>query len=175
MTSSRKKVIVRSLTGELTAGYLSPRAFVQRAGNPAVPVLGLLDLEGRSLPQPLSSVKLVSFVRDFNREDAANPERLTRRAFLSRPHVEGLWLRLTFSGGEQLEGVARQDLTIIDDLLEDAGIFLIPPDERANTHRIYVPRTAITALEVLAVINAPKRKTLPGHKPASGQPTLFPS
>lgn len=176
MSPSRKKAIVRLLAGDFLPGYLAPSRFLCKSTPEGTASLNLdlLDLDGRTIALPLAEVKLVCFVRDFNRDDRQNPERLTRRTFLSRPRAEGLWLRLTFAAGDVLEGVARQDLTLMDSLLEDRGLFLVPPDERANTHRIYVPRSAINALEVLGVINAPGRKPT-SRSPFSDQPTLFPS
>jgi hypothetical protein len=45
------------------------------------------------------------------------------------------------------------------------GLFLTPPDIRSNTQRIYVPRTSIAELQLIAVITSPSKK-----KPTS--PTL---
>ena len=87
-----------------------------------------------------------------------NPERLLRRTFLARPRSEGLWLRLTFTAGDMLEGLAPTDHTLLDDLVNDAGLFLIPPDTRSNTQRIFVPRTSIAELTLLAVVTSPSKK-----------------
>jgi len=38
------------------------------------------------------------------------------------------------------------------------GYLLSPPDQRSNTQRIFVPRTALDSLTVLAVIGAGHRK-----------------
>ena len=38
------------------------------------------------------------------------------------------------------------------------GYFVNPPDTRSNTQRIFVPRTALSELEVIAVIGAHSRK-----------------
>jgi len=152
MSTSRKKVIVRRFSGDTLPGYLPHAAFVH-AGS-----LDLLDLSGRIIPLPLNDIKTVSYVRDFNLSDPANPERLTRRTFLARPRTEGLWLRLTFRSGDLLEGIAPTDLTLLDALVEDAGLFLTPPDTRSNTQRLYVPRSALTELQLLAVITTPSRR-----------------
>ena len=173
MPNSHKKVIVRRPTNDFLPGYLAPSCFLRPVTDPEKErTLDLLDLEGRSLPLPLSEVKLICFVRDFNRDDPDNPERLTRRAFLARPRAEGLWLRLTFTAGDQLEGLAPQDVTLLDAIVNDVGLFLTPPDERANTHRIYVPRSAIASLELLAIIQAPDRNK-PAKLPRPSQPSLF--
>jgi hypothetical protein len=160
MSTSRKKVIVRRFTGDALPGYLPHAAFVH-AGS-----LDLLDLSGRIIPLPLNDIKTVSYVRDFNLSDPANPERLTRRTFLARPRSEGLWLRLTFRSGDQMEGLAPTDRALLDSLIDDAGLFLTPPDARSNTQRLYVPRAALTELQLLAVITAPSRR-----QPLAAAPT----
>ncbi len=181
MPSSHKKVIVRRFTGDLLAGYLAVSGIVDRgrasgrSGEAADGVVPLLDLAGRIVPVPLGDVKMVSYVRDFNLSDTTNPERLLRRAFLARPRGEGLWVRLTFRSGDLLEGLAPLDLSLADDLLDDAGLNLLPPDTRSNTQRIYVPRVAMTSLQVLGVVTAPsRRKTeLSAVPPQQAQEELF--
>ncbi len=152
MSNSRKKVIVRRFTGDALPGYLPGANFVRNG------TLDLLDLSGRIISLPLNDIKLVSYVRDFNLSDPVNPERLTRRTFLARPRSEGLWLRLTFRSGDLLEGLAPTDLSLLDALIDDAGLFLSPPDTRSNTQRLYVPRAALTELHLLAVITTPSRR-----------------
>jgi hypothetical protein len=160
MSSSRKKVLVRRFSGDAVPGYLPNSAFVHAGA------VELLDLGGRILPLPINDIKHVSFVRDFNLTDAVNPERLTRRTFLARPRTEGLWVRLTFRSGDQLEGLAPTDLSILDGLIDDGGLFLAPPDTRSNTQRVYVPRSAIAELQLLAVITSPSRRPPTASRPA---------
>jgi hypothetical protein len=38
------------------------------------------------------------------------------------------------------------------------GFLVNPPDQRSNTQRIFVPRTALESLTVLAVIGATRRQ-----------------
>jgi hypothetical protein len=180
MASSHKKVIVRRFLGDVISGYLPMARFVRirAAGRPEDRVVELLDLSGRILSLSLAEIKYICFVRDFNLTDSVNPERLTRRTFLARPRTEGLWLRLTFrtppgtlsspsTEAEQFEGLAPLDLAFADDLVDDAGLFLIPPDIRSNTQRLYIPRTAFTDLQLLAVITTPSRR-----KPEPGSSAL---
>lgn len=161
MPSSHKKVIVRRFTGDLLPGYLAWSQFLEPTdGAPARAdswALHLLDLAGRVIPVRLSEVKMVCYVRDFNLADTRDPERLTRRSFLARPRGEGLWVRITFRTGDLLEGLAPTDLSFADDLLLDRGIQLVPPDTRSNTQRVYIPRSAITELQVLAVVSSRTR------------------
>lgn len=168
MSSAHKKVIVRRFTGETLPGYLPLSAFVRNRG------IDLLDLSGRVIPLLLNDIKHVCYVRDFNLNDAMNPERLTRRNFLARPRTEGLWLRMTFRGGDILEGLAPTDVVLLDDLINDGGLHVTPPDTRSNTQRVYVPRTSLTELQLLAVITTPsRRKPLPATSVPSMQEDLF--
>src|ERR1700680_1809459 len=152
MSSAHKKVIVRRLTGETLPGYLPLSAFVRNRA------IDLLDLTGRVIPLLLNDIKHICYVREFNLHDTANPERLSRRTFLARPRTEGLWLRMTFrGGGEVFEGLAPTDIALLDDLINDAGLHVTPPDTRSNTQRVYVPRSSLTELRLLAVITTPSR------------------
>ncbi|HEU4636638.1 MAG TPA: hypothetical protein VFS41_10700 [Edaphobacter sp.] len=181
MSSAHKKVILRRLHGDTVAGYLPLSGFVRPRGGEKERVVDLLDLSGRVLSVSLSEIKYIAYVRDFNLNDTINPERLIRRTFLARPRTEGLWVRLAFRGQstpanepDQLEGLAPLDATLLDDVLNDAGLFLIPPDVRSNTQRIYVPRASIAGLQLLAVITTPSRKKpAPGASTVSLQEDLF--
>ncbi|NYF80662.1 DUF6982 domain-containing protein [Granulicella arctica] len=172
MSSSQKKVIVRRFAGDVTPGYLPLNAFVRQ--DAATPRVDLLDLSGRVISLHLNDIKTISYVRDFNLNDTVNPERLARRTFLARPRTEGLWVRLTFRGGDLLEGLAPTDLSLLSNAIEDIGLHLTPPDIRSNTQRIFVPRSAITDLQLIAVITTPSRKKpLPTEEAPSLQDTLF--
>ena len=172
MSSAHKKVIVRRFTGETLPGYLPLSGFVRnRAPQSAI---DLLDLTGRVIPLLLNDIKHICYVRDFNLHDTVSPERLTRRTFLAKPRTEGLWLRLTFRSGDLLEGLAPIDITLTDDLIHDVGLHLTPPDTRSNTQRIYIPRTSIAELQLLAVITTPsRRKPLPASSVPTMQEDLF--
>lgn len=152
MSSSHKKVIVRRFTGETLPGYLPFANFVRNCA------IDLLDLSGRVISLPLKDIKHICYVRDFNLQDNLNPERLTRRSFLAKPRTEGLWLRMTFRTGDILEGLAPLDITLIDDLIGDQGLHTSPPDTRSNTQRIYIPRSSLDDLQLLAVITTPSRR-----------------
>ncbi len=81
---------------------------------------------------------------------------------------------MTFRGGDVFEGLAPTDIALLDDLINDAGLHLTPPDTRSNTQRIYVPRTSLTELQLLAVITTPsRRKPLPAASVPSMQEDLF--
>jgi len=62
-------------------------------------------------------------------------------------------VRLRFKDSEVLEGLMPSDL--LQNMPE--GYLVNPPDQRSNTQRIFVPRTALESLTVLAVIGAARR------------------
>ena len=175
MSSTRKKALVRRFVGDVLPGYLPPSGFVH--GSPSERVIDLLDLSGRISSIALAEIKTISFVRDFNLADTLHPERLTRRTFIARPRNEGVWIRLTFRPSESksesridaspdvLEGLADAGLSFLDSLIEDSGLSISPPDVRSNTQRIFVPRTAIADVQLLAVVTTPSKKPIP-HKSA---------
>ena len=166
MASARKPVIVRKFSRDWFAGYARPN-FGQDAAE-----LEILDLAGKVLEIPWGAVKWVCYVRDFpaGTADQLNPERLLHKRFTVRPRAAGLWLRMTLTDGDDLEGLAANDRSLV----EGAGLLLTPPDMRSNTQRIYVPRQAIQSLEVVSLISAPGHKRQTGVARAEEQPELFP-
>lgn len=166
MASARKPVIVRKFSRDWLAGY-TRATFGQDASE-----LEVLDLAGKVLQIPWEAVKWVCYVRDLPASsfDQTNPERLLHKRFAVRPRAMGLWLRMTLADGDELEGLAANDRSLVD----GAGLLLTPPDMRSNTQRIYVPRQAIQTLEVLSLIGAPARKRGGGAGRAEEQPELFP-
>lgn len=161
MASARKPVIVRKFSRDWCAGYAEP--------GPAQngPELEILDTTGKVLRMAWQQVKWVCYVRELPgaAADPANPERLLHKKFSVRPRAAGVWLRLTLSDGEELEGLAANDLSLVT----GAGLLLTPPDTRSNTQRIYVPRPSIQTLEVVSLIGASRR----GPTQKSDQPDLF--
>jgi hypothetical protein len=164
MASVRKPVIVRKFSRDWLAGYAGAE-FGQWA-----PELEILDLGGKVVRVGWEQVKWVCYVRDFpaGGADAGNPERLLRKRFALRPRTAGLWLRLTLMDGDELEGLAANDRTLVD----GTGLLLTPPDTRSNTQRIYVPRQAIQAMEVVSLVGAAGRKRTEAKREEE-QPDLF--
>ena len=158
MAASHKKVVVRAFEGPLAWGYLQPGGFVCDGK------VDLLLPDGRAKLLELSGLKTIVYVRDFNLDDAVDPERIGKRAFAGRPRGEGLWLRLALRDGETLEGLASFDLGFIDALIEDRGLFVSPPDGRGNALRVFVPRTALRAVELLGMVTSPTKKAAMGEK-----------
>ncbi len=141
--STHKKVVVALMDRNSLRGYLNPARLGQI--NP----LDLLTPDGEHQQIPLERIRSLYFVREFNGD--FEPE---RKSFLSRPKLDGLWIRLRYTDGETLEGVVPNDLLS----LLDNGVQLTPPDFNSNTDRIFVPRSAISQLTVLGVVGIARRK-----------------
>lgn len=140
--STHKKVIVQTLQRKTLRGYLNP----SRLGR--AEILDLLTPEGNHENVSLEDVRCVYFVREFT-----NSFELQRKYFLSRPKLDGLWVRLTFRDDEVLEGIVPNNLL---ELL-DRGVNLTPPDLHGEVTRLYVPRTALAGLTVLGVVGIARR------------------
>lgn len=176
VTAGRKKVIVRRFSPGLLRGYLPSSGFVRKDGEGSL--LSVLDLAGRVQEIALADVKTISFVREFHLNDNANPERLPRKTFLARPRTEGLWIRMILRDEETMEGLAPLDLSLADGLTDDLGIQFTPPDVRGNAQRLYVPRSAIMSLQIVAVVTTPSRRKASEDSPSrqmtgTSQPGLF--
>jgi hypothetical protein len=143
MPSTHKKVTVRKMDRDSVNGHVAPSNFI-REGK-----LELLNTAGNVVAIDLRDIKGVYFVREFG-----DSESLLRKTFTSRPRTEGLWVRLKFKDNEVLEGMMPNDLS----LTMNEGFLVNPPDLRSNTQRIFVPRSALESLTVLAVIGATRRQ-----------------
>jgi hypothetical protein len=155
--STHKKVVLVLADKKPLRGYLNPSRLGQ-----ADPI-DLLTPDGEHQEIPLARVRSIYFVREFS--DDFEPE---RKAFLSRPKLDGLWVRLRYSDGDTIEGVVPNDLLS----MLDNGIQITPPDLNATTDRIFIPRSALTELTVLGVVGIARRKPAPAAA-TTKQPSLF--
>ena len=137
MPSTHKKVIVRKMGRDSLSGYVAPANFLVEGK------LELLNPSGKVILIDLAEIKSVDFVRDFS--DSGGP---SRKTFTTRPRTEGLWVRLKFTDNDILEGMMPNDLSQIG----SEGFLITPPDTRGNTQRVFVPRSALEEINVLAVI-----------------------
>ncbi len=165
--AAQKKVVVRLSGGGLAWGYLPQSGFV-RDGK-----VELIETDARAKLLELSEIEIIAYVKDFNLDDKIEPERLGRRAFPARPRCEGLWVRLELRQSPPLEGLVSFGMGFIDQLLEDRGVFLTPPDGRGNTVRVFVPRTALRGLEVLGWVTSPTKKLAEKAAKEVAQALLF--
>ena len=157
MATTHKKVIVRKMDRDSVNGYVS--ANLVSNGR-----LELLNTAGNVVAIDLRDIKGVYFVREFG-----DSESLVRKTFTSRPRVDGLWVRLRFRDNEIIEGIMPNDL------LQEGGegFSIIPPDTRANTQRIFVPRTALAELAVIGVIGDKKSRPRGGRPEDTRQVPMF--
>jgi hypothetical protein len=159
--STHKKVVVFFLDRPPVKGYLDPST-VGRTES-----IDLLTPEGEHLSLKLEDVKSAHFVREF--QNTFEPERKT---FLSRPKLDGLWVRLRFRDNDVMEGIVSNNLV---DLL-DAGVQLTPPDLHGNCLRIFIPRSALLEIKVLGVVGVArqtKKDSQAARAAAEAQSKLF--
>lgn len=146
--STNKKVQIYRFDRESLSGFVNPVTYLTPSG------IELLDLTGTVNMVPYSEIKTVHFVRDFAPGEPA-PE---RKHFLTRPKLDGLWVRMRFRDQDTMDGVLPNNLL----QLEQQGFTFIPPDFSSNSQRVFVPRTAVQAVQVLGVVGSPLRA--PGRR-----------
>lgn len=112
-------------------------------------------------------VKAIYFVKEF-----IEPFEPDRKTFLSRPKLDGLWVKLRFKDEDEMEGLVPNDLL---DLL-DTGVRLTPPDLHGNSLWVFIPRSALAEMKVLGVVGIARRTPrdrAAAARPAEVQPKLF--
>jgi len=139
--STNKKVLVLRFDRETLPGFVNPQSWLQADG------LELLSAGGTVLTIRYEEVRLVCFVRDF---DQGEPRR-ELRTFSTRPKTAGLWLRLHFRDAEIMDGIMANNLL----QLEPQGFTFIPPDPGYQNQKLFVPRAALAAIQVLGVVGSP--------------------
>jgi hypothetical protein len=160
-TSTHKKAVVTLFDGSSEQGYLNPQNL---GGAEAV---DLLTREGERKEIRGKDVKAVYFVKEFT--DSFEPDRKT---FLSRPKLDGLWVKLRFRDDDEMEGLVPNDLV---ELL-DSGVRLTPPDLHGNSLWVFIPRTALAEMKVLGVVGVARRaprEKIAAARAADAQPKLF--
>jgi hypothetical protein len=159
-TSTHKKAVAVLFDGTAEQGYLNAQSLGQ---GESVDIL-TRDGEHKSLPGP--NVKAVYFVKEFT-----DPFEADRKTFLSRPKLDGLWVKLRFRDGDEMEGLVPNDLLG----LLDSGVRLTPPDVHGNSLWVFIPRSALSEMKVLGVVGVARRA--PRDKAATrvpdAQPKLF--
>jgi hypothetical protein len=140
--STTKKAVLQRFDKEALAGYVNTVSYLQPTG------VELLSAQGNLATVPYAEVKSVAFVREFEAEEQE------REVFFTRPKMEGLWVRLHFRDGGVMEGIMANNLL----QLEQHGYTIIPPDSSGNRQKVFVPRTALEAIEVLGVVGSPLKR-----------------
>ena len=145
-------MLVSRFDREPLSGFVNQQNYLLPEG------LELLSQEGAVTIVPYGDVKLVCFVRDFQQGEPRKELRL----FSTRPKMEGLWIRMRFRDGDAMDGLLSNNLL----QLEPYGFSVIPPDPGFQNQRVFIPKAAVTGVQVLGVIGSPLRirKTKPTPK-----------
>lgn len=149
-------MVVRRFERDSVAGFVNQYSYLQPQA------IEILKPDGAIALLPYSEVRSVAFVKDF--EDGDQP----RRIFLTRPKLEGLWVRMVFRDGEVMDGILPNNLLA----WEAAGFTVTPPEPDGNHQKVFVPREALRSIQVLGVVGSPLRGKR-AKAPAQDQPTLF--
>jgi len=161
LKSTAKRVYVRRFGLDKVEGWVDPQQYLSSNG------IELITRTAKPAIIPYDQVRAVYFVREFDKD----PERDQRKEFVSRPKLGGLWIRLRFLDGGELEGVIPNDLRV----LGASGVTLTPPDSRGLAWRVFVPQAAVDTCVVMGVIGKPdafrRRPKVP--KTVPGQLDLF--
>lgn len=153
--TTHKKALVALLDKTRIQGYVNSGTLGE------TPTLEFLTRDGEYQNLDIAKVKSVHFVREFT-----NHHELERKAFLSRPKLDGLWVRCQFRDGDSIEGIVSNNLV---EMLN--GVRLTPPDLHGNSMWVFIPRTALSEVKVLGVVGIARRQ-VPAAT-ASSQPKLF--
>ncbi len=156
--STNKKVLVLRFDREPVAGFVNPQSYLLAEG------LELLTQAGAVSVIPYEEIKLVCFVRDFQQGEPLRELRL----FTTRPKMEGLWIRMRFRDGDAMDGVIANNLLQFDSF----GFSVIPPDPGFQNQKIFVPKAALSAIQVLGVVGSPLRMRKP-KPPTKEQLEMF--
>jgi len=136
-------VLVTRFDREPLSGFVNPQTYLLADG------FELLSQSGAVSVIPYGEVKLVCFIRDFQQGEPSKELRL----FSTRPKMEGLWIRMRFRDGEAMDGMLPNNLLQLDSV----GFSVIPPDPGFQNQRVFVPKTALTGVQVMGVVGSPLR------------------
>jgi hypothetical protein len=157
--SSTKKALVARFDRESVQGFIQTPEGLQADS------VELLTPEGNLLRIPVPETKAVCFVRDFEPGGAWQ----RHRSFQTRPKTSGLWVRLRFRDGDTIEGILPNNLLLV----EPGGFSVVPPDPTFVIQKLYVPREALIAVEILGVIGSPLRRPRKKQPDAQEQLKIF--
>jgi hypothetical protein len=151
--STAKKVLIRRFDREPLTGFVNAQSYLQPQG------VELLTPGGACLVVPYSEIKVVCFVRDFGSVEPTQE----KKVFNTRPKTDGLWVRMELRDGEVLEGILPNNLL----QLTAEGFTVTPPDAYSNNQKLFVPRAALTQINVLGVVGSPLTRRKPKPAPES--------
>jgi hypothetical protein len=134
----KRKVILRKNDGQILKGYLEEIPDWVNEDS-----LTILSLTEEIIKVPKSDIKALFFVKRFT----GNSDHKEVRFFDTHPKIDGLWVRVTFKDDEVLEGIVPNNYEFF---VQD-GFYIKPPDPNTNNKLIFVLKSALRDLTVLAV------------------------
>lgn len=155
--STTKKALIRRFDREPLQAFVNPRDYLQPNGIETLSPAGAVVFIG------YYDLKNVCFVKEF--DAPAEPA----KQFQTRPKMDGLWVRMKYRDGDVMDGILPNNLLQWDRY----GYSVIPPEPYSNNQRIFVPREALTDIQVLGVVGSPLTKGTRRKPAVDGQPTLF--
>lgn len=163
-SSTAKRVIVYRFNRQPVEGYVSPTTYL---GPESVT---LLTRDGSVDKVAYPDLKALCFSTESPETDLFT----VHTAFERRPRLPGLWVRLIFTDGDELEGVLPPNLLE----LPYQGYLITPPKASAVRQRVFVPRVALKAVDILGATGVKRApvETKPARAEESGeQLTMFES
>ena len=151
--STTKKVLIRRFDREPLTGFVNAQSYLQPQG------VELMTPGGTVVVVPYLEIKVVCFVRDFGSVEPTQE----KKVFNTRPKTDGLWVRMELRDGEVLEGILPNNLL----QLTAEGFTVTPPDAYSNNQKLFVPRAALTQINVLGVVGSPLTRRKPKPAPES--------
>ena len=143
-SSTNKKVTILRFDREALQGFVNPHSFAQASG------VELLGIGGTVSVVPYDEVKVVCFVRDFE----SAPPALHYRLFTNRPKATGLWVRMQFRDGGEMDAILPNNLLQI----ELFGYTVSAPGQGAELQKLFIPKAALAELQVVGVVGSPLTK-----------------
>lgn len=130
------KVVVRLRDGRVIGGFSGEERIMEES-------IKIISREGKEQSFPSDEIKAVFFVKDFKGDSEYQEVK-----FLSKkPPNSWLWVRVSFTDGEVIEGKVRNN----KDLLFSPGLYVWPSDEQTNNEFVYVVKSAVEDLSILAL------------------------
>lgn len=128
-------MIVYRFNRQPVEGYVSPATYL---GSEFVT---LLTRDGSVDKVAYADLKALCFSTESPETDLFTAHTVFER----RPRLPGLWVRLVFTDGDELQGVLPPNLLE----LPYQGYLITPPKASAVRQRVFVPRSALKAVDVL--------------------------
>lgn len=133
-SSTAKRVIVYRFNRQPAEGYVSPAAYL------GPDYVTLLTRAGSIDNVPYPDLKALCFASESSPADLFT----AHTAFERRPRLPGLWVRLVFTDGDELEGVLPPNLLE----MPPEGYLITPPKASAARQRVFAPRAALKAVDI---------------------------